>query len=172
MAYTVLRTLTHRLSLDSFTTWCIYDISYENEIQPLYPELTKTRYRQIINEALSLMNPLSVWTDLFSETPGFIEYSYHLDVSPSGYVQEFKFTDKASLDAWQEKEDQRSANRLSKWRCYLGVRSIDYANFTLEGTQLINNITNESTTLEVFKYLSSRYFILRETNILVEHSDL
>jgi hypothetical protein len=177
MAYKITRNVVHTTGHNTkkFTDWVEQDISFMNDIQPLYPALTENNYYNIINERNSLVDPLSVWENLFLGSPGFISYTYNYDGIPQYFgvtsiTQEFLFNDQESYAAWQVQENALGDIRLSNWALSLEEKYIDYANVRTEGKQLINLDNGTTSDMSVIKYLTTKYYILRETQLSVIHS--
>lgn len=179
MAYKITRNVVHNInhSTHRFVDWIIYNISFNDDIQPIYPSVTEQEYYSILNDFSSLIEPLSGWENFFTDTPGFLSYSYNFNGIPqylgvTDYEQEFLFTDQESYNAWQLQENEKGDTRVSKWKASLEEKSIDYNNVRLEGTQMINSITGDTFDMPIVKYLSTKYFILRKTQLLIVHSTI
>jgi hypothetical protein len=177
MSYKITRSVVHNTehNVHKFVDWILYDISFTNDIQPLYPNLSENDFYTIINDFSYLIEPLSSWENLFTGSAGYISYSYTFNGIPeypgvTDYTQNIVFSDSASYAAWQLQENTQSQTRVSGWQLPLEEKIIDYSNMRLEGIQLINNLTGETTNLSVVKYLSSKYFILRQTLVSVVHT--
>jgi hypothetical protein len=177
MAYKITRNVVHNInhSTHRFVDWIIYDVSFINDIQPIYPSVTEQEYYSILNDFSLLIEPLSGWEGFFTNTPGFVSYSYNYNGIPentgvTNYTQEFLFTDQESYIVWQLQENEKGDTRLSKWRASLEEKSIDYNNVIIEGTQMVNSIIGDTIDMSIVKYLSTKYFILRKTQLSIVHS--
>jgi hypothetical protein len=182
MTYKITRNLSHRLVhtnegvvIRRLTDWAFYDVSFSDKIQSLYPTLSEDDYRLVLAEWKDLIAPLVGWIKFFTGVEGFISY----DVTYDGWdqyqtitssEQTFLFADQESYAAWQLQENQRSANSLCKWRAALEESSIDYLNISINGTQMVNTLTGETSNMPVAKYLTTDYFIQRQTQISISHS--
>lgn len=176
MAYTIARHAVHKKgnNMDLFSYW-IHNISFPTEIQPLYPTITEQEFYAIVYDYSSFVAPLREWEKLFTGAPGFISYSYTFAGYPenptvTSFSQEFVFSDIASYTQWQANENELSNTRLSGWCARLEENTIDYSNIIIEGTQMINTITGATTDLSVIQYLSSKYCMLRQTQLSIVHS--
>jgi len=174
MSYKITRNVVHTTNhnLQRFFDW-VNDLSFTNDIRPLYLMLAENDYYKIINEYASLVEPLSIWRKFFNVDSGFIDYSYNFNGIPeypgvTSFTQEFFFTNQDAFNLWQSQENEKANNRISGWKPPLEEMYIDYANVRIEGTQMINN--GETTDLTVIGYLRTKYFILRKTQISVVHS--
>lgn len=177
MAYKITRKLDHIIgnTMNSFTNWVTYEVTYDNMIQPLYTTLSESDYYEIINEFISLIEPLSSWGNFFIGSPGFIGYSYNFNGIPeypsvTDFTQEFLFDNKESYAAWQVQENAKGNIRLSNWALSLEEKSTDFSNTRIEGKQLINLANGTISDMSVIKYLITKYGILRETQLSVIHS--
>lgn len=177
MAYKITRSVVHTINhnMYRFVDWCMYDVSFINDIQPLYPSVTEQEYYSILNELSLLTEPLSWYSNLFTDSSGFIDYSYSVNVEVGNpgvtdFTQEFLFADQQSYLDWQLQEDEKSNARLSKWNFSLEEKSIDFSNVSIEGNQMINASTGETSDLSIVKYLGTKYRILRKTQVSVIHS--
>jgi hypothetical protein len=155
----------------------MYEMSFVNDIQPLYPNVTEQEYYSMLNELILLIEPLNRYSNLFTDSSGFIDYSYNFNgvthySGVTDFTQEFLFADQHSYSAWQLQENEKSKTRLSKWNFSLVEKSIDFSNVSIEGNQMINTITGETSDLSIVKYLGIKYFILRKTQVTVIHSTL
>jgi len=179
MTYKITRNVVHTTNHNvyKFIDWIIYDISFTNDIQPIYPDVTEQEYYSMLNELSLLIEPLSGYSNLFTDSSGFIDYSYSFNgaidhPSVTDFTQEFLFADQQSYAAWQLQENEKSSTRLSKWNFSLEEKSIDFDNISIAGNQMINAVTGDTSDLSIVKYLSTRYFILRKTQVTVIHSTL
>jgi len=177
MAYKITRNVVHTTGHNSkkFTDWVVFDVSFSNDILPLYPTLTENIYYNIIDERNSLVEPLSMWENLFLGSPGFISYTYNYDGIPQHFSvtsisQEFLFSDQESYAAWQVQENAKGDIRLSNWALSLEEKSTDFSNIRIEGKQLINLANGTTSDMSVAKYLTTKYYILRETKLSISHS--
>jgi len=177
MPYKITKSLVHTTNHNMlrFIDWIQYEISFVNDIQPLYPTITEVDYYTIINEFNSFIEPLSGYINLFTESSGFIDYSYSFNGVPdhpgvTDFTQEFLFADQQSYSDWQLQENEKSNTRLSKWKFSLEEKSIDFANVSIEGNQMINAVTGETVDLSIVRYLGTKYYILRGTQVSIVHS--
>lgn len=177
MSYKITRSVVHNTNhnMQKFVDWILYDVSFVNDITPLYPTLTENDYYTVINEFSFLIEPLSSWENFFTDTSGFVSYSYSFNGIPqylgvTDYEQEFLFTDQESYNAWQLQENTKGNNRISGWKASLEEMSINYSNVSIEGNQMINADTGETSEMSVINYLRTKYFTLRGTQVSIIHS--
>jgi hypothetical protein len=174
MSYKITRSVVHTTNhnLQRFFDW-VNDLSFTNDIQPLYLTLNENDYYKIIDEYASLVEPLYKWRKFFDVDSGLIDYSYTFNGIPeypgvTSFTQEFVFTNQDAYTSWQLQENEKANSRISGWTVALEDMYIDYSNVRIEGTQMINN--GETTDLTVTGYLRTKYFVLRKTQISVVHS--
>jgi hypothetical protein len=177
MAYKITRSVVHNTNhnMHKFVDWIIYDISFVNDIQPIYPDVTEQEYYAIFNDLSLLVEPLSWYSKFFIDSPGFIDYSYSFNGVPdhpgvTDLTQEFLFDDQQSYVTWQLQENEKSNTRLCMWKFSLEEKSIDFSNVSIEGNQMVNADTGETSDLSIVKYLSAKYFILRNTKLSIIHT--
>jgi hypothetical protein len=175
MAYNITRTVDHATGdyLDTFFNWAENGYTVPSDVQLLYPEIDQTNYFAGINQLKNLTDPLSQWENLFTGTPGFINYSYTVNGFPVAinFTQVFSFANEESYLAWQSQEQDLGKNRILGWSAALEEKTIVFSNQRLEGKEMIDNITGTSTgALPLGRYLGFKYFTLRGTTLSVTHS--